>query len=161
MTNRTDPTMDEALGLEETLTESVRPLTNYEDVLLMHAKFDLPRPARPQLLEPDAFAFRWKFLIEELEEFGTAHQEGDLERAADGLIDLAYVVIGTAIFMGLPWQALWNEVQRANLAKERGTNAKRGSFQADLIKPEGWQGPELAKVLREWADHIEKKEETA
>jgi len=48
MTNRTDPTMDEALGLEETLTESVRPLTNYEDVLLMHAKFErseVPTPS--------------------------------------------------------------------------------------------------------------------
>lgn len=157
MTNPTDKTMDEVLGLKDELTQSVRQLTNYEDVLLVHTKFDLPRPAKPQLLAPDAFAFRWKFLVEELEEFGSAHHAGDIERAADGLIDLAYVVIGTAIFMGLPWQQLWAEVQRANMAKERGTNVKRGSFQADLIKPEGWRGPDLAKVLREWADYIEEE----
>ena len=152
---KNDKTMSHAVGVDEATTFTFHPTTNYEDVLIMHNKFGLPQPIKPQLLSPDAFDFRLRFLQEELDEFVRSHEAGDLEGAADALIDLAYVTIGTAIFMGLPWQHLWNEVQVANLAKKRGTNAKRGSFQADLIKPEGWRGPDIAGVLREWADQIE------
>ena len=37
----------------------------------------------------------------------------------DALIDLTYVAMGTAYMMGLPWQDLWDEVQRANMSKVR------------------------------------------
>lgn len=87
----------------------------------------------------------------------------DLAKIADGLIDLAYVVKGTAHFYGLPWQDLWDEVQRANMSKRRaatdGSDSTRKS-RLDVVKPAdfvpprihdvllaaGWPGPELPLV---------------
>ena len=51
--------------------------------------------------------------------------------------------------MGLPWPQLWDEVQRANMAKERAKHAgesKRGSA-LDVVKPEGWVPPDVAGAL--------------
>jgi len=44
---------------------------------------------------------------------------------------------------------LWNEVQRANMSKVRASSesqSKRGSS-LDVIKPEGWRGPDIQGVL--------------
>lgn len=120
-----------------------------EDVRLFQIKFGTPMASTPSLLDQKAFDFRKKFLEEELKEFVDTHTEGDLIGAADALVDLAYVLHGTALMMGLPWEDLWKEVQRANMTKERATHAgqsKRGSA-IDVIKPPGWKGPDHAQFL--------------
>lgn len=61
---------------------------------------------------------------------------------------IAYRVRNTALIrMGLPWQDLWDEVQRANMAKERGPTDKRG-HSLDVRKPLGWEPPDIEGVLR-------------
>ena len=57
--------------------------------------------------------------------------------------------MGTSVLMQLPWQSLWNEVQRANMTKVRAddeSQSKRGS-NLDVIKPAGWVGPDIKGVL--------------
>lgn len=47
------------------------------------------------------------------------------------------------------WQDLWNDVQRANMSKERAlkaTDSKRGSTY-DVIKPEGWLPPQTDAII--------------
>lgn len=132
----------------------VRPSFSFReraDVLAFQQKFNVPMAKEPSFLDREAFNFRWKFMQEELNEFVTAHNEGDMHGAADALVDLAYVLHGTALMMGLPWPMLWSEVQRANMAKERATSAsqsKRGTA-LDVIKPEGWKGPDHTAALGE------------
>jgi len=67
-----------------------------------------------------------------------------MHEAADSLIDLVYVTVGTALMMGLPWAELWAAVQERNMAKELalpdGSNSKRNN-PLDVIKPEGWYPP--------------------
>lgn len=124
--------------------------TNFDEVWFFHDKFDLPRPETPQLLDDDTFFYRDEFLREELNEFHEAHQHGDLAGAADALVDLVYVALGTAVMMGLPWAELWDEVQRANMAKVRArdvSESKRDS-PLDVVKPEGWVPPDIKAVLR-------------
>lgn len=125
------------------------PFTEQLDVRFFHQKFGVPMATEPSFLNPEALEFRIKFLKEELQEFIDAHAAYDMHGAADALVDLAYVLHGTALMMGLPWPALWNEVQRANMAKVRATNAsqsKRGSA-LDVIKPEGWKAPDHIVAL--------------
>jgi hypothetical protein len=113
------------------------------DVLAFHQKFEIPMAKEPSFLLEDAFQFRLKFMQEELNEFEDGHTKGDMHEAADALVDLIYVVHGTALMMGLPWPMLWHEVQRANMAKIRVENAsqsKRGS-KLDIVKPAGWVAP--------------------
>jgi len=179
--------------------------SNFDDVGDFHEKFALHNVthdgAGPVEMPDDLMQFRLKFLLEELQEF--AHAVGylmtfvsdehgnsrpdfmkmpngkfDHEKAFDSLLDLAYVTFGAAQVMGYPWQAGWEEVQRANITKERckidhrfeGTethkycihlgkdlqtcgrprveHSLRGSAR-DVIKPAGWVAPDIKVVLED------------
>jgi len=128
--------------------------SNFDAVGDFHEKFGLPNTTHhkpfPHLLNIEAVAFRLKFLHEELEELEAAVTDGNLPEIADALVDLVYVALGTAHLYGLPWQDLFDEVQYANMQKERaasdGSNSKRGSS-LDVIKPPGWEPPDIEKVL--------------
>ena len=123
---------------------------NYEDVVKFADKFGIPRLAKPGLLDDNTFCFRVGHLREEVEEFTEAHCDGDLEAAADALADLVYVAIGTAVCMGIPWDRVWDEVQRANMEKVRARTAgdsKRGNA-LDVVKPAGWRKPDHSWLVR-------------
>lgn len=70
--------------------------------------------------------------------------------AFDGLLDMAYVIFGTAHFLGYPWQQGWRLVHRANMSKIRakrdGSDSTRGHA-LDVVKPEGFQPPNIARLL--------------
>jgi predicted HAD superfamily Cof-like phosphohydrolase len=119
------------------------------DVLAFQQKFDVPMAPSPAFLDEEAETFRVKFMQEELDEFQEACDQLDLAKAADALVDLVYVVHGTALMMGLPWQALWAEVQRANMEKVRATSAEQSKRRStlDVIKPEGWRPPNHVPAL--------------
>ena len=115
-------------------------------VAAMHRKFGLgvataPSPAG----SGQPLSERYTCLMEELCEFFEAQKTGDFPGMADALIDLVVFAKGTAVQLGLPWAELWEDVMRANMAKERGVG-KRGHA-VDLIKPRGWQGPKTAEIL--------------
>ena len=78
---------------------------DFQDVLAFHRKYGQPCGIRPQLLSVEAFQFRHKFLHEELKEFRDAQH---LVAQLDGLMDLVYVAIGTALFVGCPQDGLRN-----------------------------------------------------
>jgi predicted HAD superfamily Cof-like phosphohydrolase len=145
----------------------------FSDVGVFHHKFDLdrfgqtistgertetgfPRSAliEPNLLSQTDFMFRLDFMREEICEFADAHEAGDLPKMADALVDLVYVALGTAHLMHLPFDDVWREVQRANMAKERATDAddprsvRKNAL--DVVKPEGWKPPDVEGVLRRW-----------
>jgi predicted HAD superfamily Cof-like phosphohydrolase len=90
---------------------------------------------------------RLECLIEELMEFRAAVTDGNLPEMADALVDLVVFAKGTAVLLGLPWAALFDDVMRANLSKVRGVG-KRG-HKVDLVKPEGWRGPQTRDILFE------------
>lgn len=113
----------------------------------MHRKFGFVRGIKPSLLADGVAEHRAEFMQEELNEFKEAMFRKDLIGMADALVDLVYVAKGTAVMMGLPWEELWLDVQRANMSKERGTT--RRGMPEDLVKPEGWKGPETEKILLE------------
>jgi len=131
--------------------------SNYERVGDFHEKFGLengthrgyfPRPWPPEAL----IQFRLGFLHEELKELERAYEAQDITGVFDALIDLVYVALGTAQVHGLPWEAGFAEVQRANMTKERAVRAEqsaRGST-FDVVKPMGWQPPDLVRVLRDY-----------
>lgn len=131
----------------------------------------------PTLVDRQLLQFRLNFLLEELTEAVASaggffevkrtlddleHPNGTLsiglpeggelqdEQLFDALLDITYVAMGTAHLMGYPWEAGWDEVQRANMSKVRakadGSDSARGSS-FDVVKPEGWRPPDINKVL--------------
>lgn len=68
----------------------------------------------------------------------THEAAASLPEVADGIADLIYVALGTAIAAGLDMGPIWALVQRANMAKvEGGYRDATGKWR----KPEGWQPP--------------------
>lgn len=129
--------------------------SNFDHVGDFHEKFGLDnvthQGAGARDVSEETMDFRRKFLQEELDEFDEARAAGDDARMFDALLDLVYVAMGTAHLKGYPWQVGWEAVQEANMVKVRanedGSNSKRGSS-LDVIKPKGWQSPDIAEVLR-------------
>lgn len=127
--------------------------SNFKDIKEFHRKFGLEKRKGPVELMEDEFLFRFRFIEEELEELLTAWNESDLPGQIDALVDISVVVLGTAERMGIKWQHHWNEVHRANMSKERSEGdddprSKRASG-FDIVKPEGWVGPDHEKVIKE------------
>lgn len=129
------------------ITESTfHSLSMWETIQLFHEKFGHQFPETPDFLSAEADQFRTNFMIEELEEYIHAQT---LEDKVDALVDLVVVAMGTAYMHGFEWPHHWNEVYSANMRKERATNpdqSKRGTS-LDIIKPEGWTGPDHSKIL--------------
>jgi predicted HAD superfamily Cof-like phosphohydrolase len=143
----------------------------FVDVRDFHLKYSQIVSSTPSLLTKRKSAERANFLLEELQEYATAaglrisvrldtatgevglnfapdpRIEPDLAEQADALVDLVYVAKGTAVMNGLPWKALWDDVQGANMRKVPGVT-KRGNAM-DVTKPPGWVGPRGAAILVE------------
>jgi phosphoribosyl-ATP pyrophosphohydrolase len=180
-------------------------VSNFTDVGRFHRKFRVEHldDGPPRALDVELLRFRIKFMLEELIEYCEAvgitlkcelspdveawGKEQDLPKAFDALIDLVYVAMGTAHVHRFPWHEGWNEVQRANMGKERcGLNH---IFQAglhedrcchpigdnglhcdqprvkhsvrgssnDVLKPTGWKPPNIERVLNRWETRRDRK----
>ena len=120
--------------------------TNWvRDMNNMHAKYGVHRWVKnnPDKLKK-YLEFRINFLQEELDETQqAAFIYEDPEEIVDGLIDLCVVAIGTLDAFGVDANAAWDEVLKANMAKEVGVKPERPNPLGlpDLMKPEGWEPP--------------------
>lgn len=87
--------------------------------------------------------FRIDFIREELDETETALISMDSEEIVDGLIDICVVAIGTLDAFGVDPYKAWDEVLKANMAKEVGVKPTRPNPLGvpDLIKPDNWEAP--------------------
>lgn len=114
------------------------------DVLAFHAKF-CPGQIGETPGEPSSKIsnLRSALMREELGETIHAMSQGDLPGIADGLVDLIYVAIGTAIAYGIDLRPVWDAVQAANMAKVGGPTRDDGK----VLKPEGWMPPDIVGVL--------------
>jgi predicted HAD superfamily Cof-like phosphohydrolase len=125
--------------------------SNYQDVIDFHNKFGLKYEGKPIPLDKPTQAYRAHFLEEEMTEFITSANLDDVVGMADALVDIVYVAMGTAYMMGLPWQQLWDEVQRSNMDKVRAAdkNESKRKNSLDVVKPSGWVGPNLERIIDE------------
>lgn len=115
-------------------------MSYFDDVAEFHHVVLGIESTAPTWNMPNSVVTRIKFMEEELTEFENAARQADMVKAADALADLAYVVLGTAHQMGLPFDEIWAAVHKANMQKLRGMGARGMVY--DAVKPAGWIGPE-------------------
>ena len=119
-----------------------------KDINEMQYKYGVHKWIHENRNQPDNLKkyleFRIDFLQEELGETESALIDMDAEEIVDGLIDLCVVAIGTLDAFGVDPYKAWDEVLKANLAKEVGVKPSRPNPLGlpDLIKPEDWEGPD-------------------
>lgn len=120
-----------------------------KDIHEMHKKYGVHDWVQKQFIDrndanlKEFLQFRMDFVQEEFIETLKAVAEGDSEEVVDGLIDIIVVALGTLDAFSVDSQKAWDEVLKANLAKEVGVKPERPNPLGlpDLIKPEGWTAP--------------------
>lgn len=106
---------------------------------LFHTKFRL----NSEPITKDRLLFRQDLIEEEVAELRSAIINENAEEIVDALGDIIYIAFGTADYLGIDLPKAFEEIQRANLRKERGTKPGRehsGGF--DVRKPAGWKAPD-------------------
>ena len=96
----------------------------------------------------DQFNLYLELVREEFMELQEAVEAGDEIETLDALVDILVVTIGAGHSMGANMEGAWDEVMRTNFAKinpETGKVRKRED--GKVLKPEGWQPPQLSGFL--------------
>lgn len=113
-----------------------------EKVAEFHDRYGYPNPESPTVGTPELAEFRKQLILEELQEYVDAVKAGDLVEVADGITDLAYLIMGTAVSHGIDLQPLFAEVHRSNMTKDH----DRDNINKP-IKGARFEKPRIAEVL--------------
>lgn len=88
---------------------------------------------------------RATLIMEESTELCEALLRHDLTEVVDGMCDLIYVVLGTAVSLGIDLEPYFDEVHRTNMLKANGPLREDGK----RLKPPNWVGPRIKEMLAE------------
>jgi predicted HAD superfamily Cof-like phosphohydrolase len=86
---------------------------------------------------------------EEVAELNEARRQRDIVETADAIIDILVVAIGAGLSLGLPMQALWDEVMRSNMSKVMPDGTVHRRADGKVLKPLTYSPPDIERVLRE------------
>jgi len=103
------------------------------------------KPHAPGPLSSEESEISIKCLLEEIEEFDEAVEDGVFIDQVDAIIDLIYFAHGILYKMGIneqQFEAIFDVVHKANMTKKIGVNAKRDTGAKDAVKPKDWVSPE-------------------
>ena len=119
-----------------------------KDISDMHQKFGVNKwftknKSNKEIMKK-YLMFRMLMLNEELHETMQAVNSENPEEIVDGLIDICVFAIGTLNVLEVDADKAWDAIHNANMAKEPGVKAGRPNpfGMPDLLKPEGWKGPD-------------------
>ena len=94
------------------------------EVEVFNATFGKPNNYEPTIPEKKEWQFVYDFILEELEEYRQACENGDIVEVLDALCDITYVSLGNGVMLhGLKnkiWPA-YQEVQDSNMSKSCST----------------------------------------
>jgi predicted HAD superfamily Cof-like phosphohydrolase len=87
---------------------------------------------------------------EEFKELKLAVDNVDRVETLDALIDIVVVTIGALHSMGADVEGAWKEVMKTNFAKiDHETGKVRKRDDGKVLKPIGWEPPQLGQFLNE------------
>lgn len=98
----------------------------------------------------DNYAMYLDLITEEYNELREAIEANDRVEQLDALIDILVVTMGAIRAGGFNGEGAWKEVMDTNFAKiDPETGKVRKREDGKVLKPEGWEPPQLAKFLGE------------
>jgi predicted HAD superfamily Cof-like phosphohydrolase len=113
-----------------------------------HRAFNLPMRQIPSVEIDHALArLRVDLLEEEVSEFVTASEKGDLVGIADALADIVYVIYGTALTYGIDLDSVLREVHMSNMSKLSSDGKPLIRGDGKVLKSEQYFPPDIASVL--------------
>jgi predicted HAD superfamily Cof-like phosphohydrolase len=125
-----------------------KPLDTASAVAEFHRAFDLPMRELPSTEIEDSLAkLRVALLEEEVGEFVTASEKGDIVGIADALADIVYVIYGTALTYGIDLDSVLQEVHRSNMSKLSSDGKPLIRDDGKVLKSEQYFPPDIPAVL--------------
>jgi predicted HAD superfamily Cof-like phosphohydrolase len=104
----------------------------------------------------DQFNLYLKLMEEEWKELKVAIDNNDSVETLDALLDFIVVTTGAIHSMGADGEGGWNEVMRTNFAKiDPATGKVRKREDGKVLKPEGWQPPNLKPFVTTTPEKLE------
>ena len=113
----------------------------WEDVKLFHEKFNHPVSNYPKKMDKERAKKRYNWMLEEIDEFLQAVEQGDIVEEADAMIDVIYFALGTLVEMGIRPDELFEIVQYANMSKLWEDGKPHYAEDGKTIKPVTWEDP--------------------
>lgn len=112
----------------------------------------LPKSGQLSFLTDEEYNKAVSLLELNLNNFIHFHYYGKIEGSTNAMAAIVSTCYSIAYHMGIDWatwRELWDDVQRANMTKVRATSASQSKRKTslDVIKPEGWVGPNGGKIL--------------
>lgn len=104
-----------------------------------------PSDAGPAVPEARVQELRMRLHAEEFAELQAAMEAGDIVGIADGLVDLSYVLKGTAVRYGLDFPLLWEAIHANNMSKFGPGSWVRED--GKRMKAPGHEPPDIAGIL--------------
>lgn len=123
-------------------------MSYFTDVCEFHSITDTPVLQAPWRPEKDRIELRMTLIQEEYDEVMEVIEGGAISDLAKELADLVYVALGTAAEYGIPFDAVWNEVQKSNMAKADQVTGKVSKREdGKILKPQGWKKPDIYNAV--------------
>ena len=97
----------------------------------------------------DLFNLRMALVKEEIEEYWKAYEGEDLVELADAICDLVYVLVGTAVSFGIPFDKCFAEVHRSNMSKANPDGSVNRREDGKILKSDQFSPPDLRKIIYE------------
>ena len=118
-------------------------------------------PETPQVPSPEVQEMRLSLIEEEVTELQDAYAAGDIPEIVDAGIDLAIVALGAALDAA-PAQAVLLCLRAVLNANEAKVDPETGELtlreDGKILKPEGWESPDIAAILRLYSDETSSDE---
>lgn len=118
-----------------------------EMVKEFHTKFDQPVRDIPFALSYEDYLRRIRLMHSELSEFIEAVNKQDIIKQIDALCDLVYVVLGTAVEMGIDLDIYLKEVHKSNMTK-----SKKVDVGGKITKGKTYKEPKLKDIYTREVD---------
>lgn len=125
-----------------------------KDVEAFHRAVGQPVLDKPTVPEDDRVQLRWNLIEEEYTELfegmfdDCGNVEVNLVETADALGDLIYVLIGTALELGIPLDKVWAEIQRSNMSKLGPDGKAIVRSDGKILKGPGFSPPDIEGCLK-------------
>lgn len=98
--------------------------------------------------DQEQYAMYLNLIKEEVAELNQAVADNNKVEQLDALIDILVVTIGAIHSAGFNGESAWHEVMRTNFAKVDPVSGKvRKREDGKVLKPEGWQPPDLKPFI--------------